>query len=99
MSMTKQKLRRIAKRIGVVLEFNDDKFGTSSEVIADIPISGKCFSAEPQCHCLVSAQWDGEPMTEVYQDMADRLEMGIENCDCKACKHDEQSANRFKKLN
>lgn len=83
---TKRQLRNAAKKIGVVLDFADDKFGASSEVVADIPIPGKCFSAEPQCHCLVSAQFDGEPMADVYQDMLERLEMGIEDCDCSECK-------------
>ena len=66
---------------------SDDK----SEVEVEAP-RGFCWSAEPTVHSLVSAKWDNDTHEDLWKDMADRMDYGVEKCENTECEwcHGEQ---------
>jgi hypothetical protein len=79
MTSTKEKLIEKAKATGITLEF------AQNEVEAIAP-DGMTFRVATGCHYLVSARWDSrEKISVVYMDMLQRIECGVQKCECQEC--------------
>ena len=79
---TRQQMLRAAEKVGAMVEFSDG----GDFCVETIAPDGKTWSCDPGLHILVTCQQDGESMSSVYQDMLDRITMGLQDCVCEECK-------------
>ena len=57
-----------------------------NSVEAEAP-NGHCWRCEggTGLHVLVACRWGYEPWPNVWRDLADRMDFGIQQCDCEDC--------------
>ena len=75
--MSKQRLERLAKKLGCAIEF-----APMWDITAP---ANHCFASNPGCHYIVFEPLSGVTMREVYQDAWNRLSTGLLECHCGDC--------------
>jgi hypothetical protein len=73
----KAKVYRLAKRLGAEVTINSTG---RLDVHVEAP-RHQTWSCDPGIHCLVGSQWDGQTQTEVWEDLFDRMQDGVEACE------------------
>lgn len=84
-SYWKNKAYRLAEELGATIVVN-----RVDDIEAEAP-DGRCWGSDPWVHVLVASRWDDEPLSEVWKDLAQRMEHGVIECDCQACRERKES--------
>ena len=79
--MTKRQAVALAKKFGAVLEVSNEH---PFEIEAIAP-RGHHWVCDPGVHALVSSVWDDETEADMWDDIAKRMDSGVEKCfeDCE----------------
>jgi hypothetical protein len=88
MKATKKNLLRLASKLGLEVDENHSLSTMGFDISFYAP-DGKCFSYEPGLHVIVASQWDDETRAECIQDAIDRLNYGLQDCECDYCHESE----------
>ena len=76
----RQAAQRLARKLGATITGSaEGKNGVEAEAPA-----GYAWKCEPGLHVLVSAPWDGDTPADVWRDLWERMDLGVEPCDCCA---------------
>lgn len=79
--MTKRNVMSLAKKLDARIEIGS---GHPFEIEAEAP-KGHHWSCDPGVHVLVSSVWDDEMPADMWDDIGNRMDLGIEKCfeDCE----------------
>ena len=80
--MSKRKVESLCKKFNATMDINRSR---PLDVCVDAP-DGYTWQSDPGLHAFVGSQWPGETAASVWADLAERMEWGIEKCDCVECK-------------
>lgn len=73
----RKKVFALAKKLGALIEVNcEDRGRLDVEVTAP---AGFCWQGSG-LHCLVGSQWSGQKAADVWSDLFERMEWGIQSC-------------------
>jgi hypothetical protein len=73
----KTKVFQLAEELGACFTINStDRLDVEVEAPRH-----KTWSCDPGVHCLVGSQWDGQSQAEVWADLLDRMQDGVEDCE------------------
>jgi len=77
----KSRVRALAATLGAKICEN-----SRTDIEVEAP-DGYCWSCEGGwgLHVLVASQWDDEPIGHLWRDLWERMDYGIEKCDCDEC--------------
>ena len=74
---TKRDVMRLAKRLGATVSINANP--PRLDVGVEAP-RGSNWSCDPGVHELVRCQWDDDTPADVWTDLWERMDLGIEFC-------------------
>ena len=69
----------LAKKLGAVVIADGP-----AEVEVEAP-QGMTWKWFPTVHALVSSRWGDDTWEDLWKDMWERMDLGIERCECKDC--------------